>query len=273
MKNIINHRWFIPALIAVAMLAWSLWYVWYWEVRAPLLEVHFLDVARGSSVFVRTPHGKTVLIGAGEGGDIISRLTELMPLYQRKIDIVIAPVGGVTNTATDTVPAGIEDVRSRYRIDTYIDHATDAVVLDEWEDEQVVLQPISGMFRLMYGSSSVLLADTLTRAQQVDVSRTASVSIHSDILYVRSAASTRVSHNFFTQVDPKYLVTGKFPAHLKPKPIVATSTKKKVSKKVVQKEEKFDLYTHSQVKTFALGGKGMVTFISDGSSFKTKTTE
>jgi competence protein ComEC len=110
-----NKKHFMKPILIVAgatALAGSLGvYVWKEERRLPLLEIYIFDLASGRSVFIRTPEDKRVLIDGGSNSDIVRRISEIIPFYSRRIDIVI-----VTNNEGKNV-SGLIDIIERYKVD------------------------------------------------------------------------------------------------------------------------------------------------------------
>ncbi len=91
------------------------WYVYRWESRDPVLEVYFFHLNRGHSVFLRTPHGKTILIDGGQNGEVIRELTKVFPFYRRRINTVI-----VTSAEPRNV-GGLSEVLERYEVEKVIE--------------------------------------------------------------------------------------------------------------------------------------------------------
>jgi competence protein ComEC len=96
---------------ALAGLAFLGLYISSWESREPALDVHFFHQNRGHSVFIRTPHGKTILIDTGQTGDIIAELTTVFPFYKRRIDTLILTNGLPKQTG------GAREVLSRFEVE------------------------------------------------------------------------------------------------------------------------------------------------------------
>lgn len=229
----------MPIAAAIALSAWFGWYVWHWEHRELLLEVYFFDVAKGSAIFIRTPQGKTALVGGGQGSDIIRKLTDVMPFYRHRIDTVIYPADPANGI-------GLTDVASRYDIGETISLASSTerigtadsssglrIVLDEMKGNQVVLESISAgtssassMLKLSYGKASFLLADILSRKDQEMFTERFGRKNSADVLQFRSASQARISAFFFDSASPKYLVVSKMPLRPKPKPEIVKALPK-----------------------------------------------
>jgi competence protein ComEC len=110
-----NKKHFMKPIIIAAgatALAGSLgFYVWKEDHRLPLLEIYVFDLASGRSVFIITPEDKRILIDGGSNSDIVRKISEIIPFYSRRIDIVIA-----TNSEGKNV-SGLIDIIERYKVD------------------------------------------------------------------------------------------------------------------------------------------------------------
>lgn len=54
-----------------------------------LLHIYFLDIGQGDAAFIRTPNGTNILIDAGPDGRILRELSDVIPLFDRTIDVVV----------------------------------------------------------------------------------------------------------------------------------------------------------------------------------------
>ncbi len=91
------------------ILVW-LFVVWMGEIGFNGLEISFLDVGQGDAALIRTPGGENILIDGGPGDYVIVELGEILPPWDREIDIVI-----LTHPHDDHF-AGLLDVVERYEV-------------------------------------------------------------------------------------------------------------------------------------------------------------
>ena len=75
-----------------------------------LLKVHFFDIGQGDSVFIESPSGYQVLIDGGPDNKILSKLGEVMPFYDKDIDVLVA-----SHPHADHI-VGLIDVLARYDV-------------------------------------------------------------------------------------------------------------------------------------------------------------
>lgn len=107
-----NLRWYVLVLLFLAVT--FIWYVVSCEDRRGLATVAFLNIGQGDSVFVDSPEGHQMLIDGGPNKIVLQRLNEVMPFYDRTIDVVLA-----THPDSDHI-AGLVDVLSRYKVKVVI---------------------------------------------------------------------------------------------------------------------------------------------------------
>lgn len=80
-----------------------------------LLKIHFFDIGQGDAIFVETPSGRQILVDGGPDNKVLSKLGEMMPFYDKDIDVVI-----VSHPHADHV-VGLIDVLERYEIKNIIE--------------------------------------------------------------------------------------------------------------------------------------------------------
>jgi competence protein ComEC len=102
-------------LAAIAMIAMAAWL----SLRGlpdGRLHVYFLDVGQGDAIFIRAPDGRQVLVDGGPGPTaLFSQLAEVMPFWDRSIDVVI-----LTHADSDHI-GGLLALPQRYRVGQVIE--------------------------------------------------------------------------------------------------------------------------------------------------------
>ena len=77
----------------------------------PDLTLTMFDVGQGDSVFVEWADGRQMLVDGGVDGTVLTRLSEVMPPWDRSIDVVVA-----THPHADHI-AGLIPVLERYHVE------------------------------------------------------------------------------------------------------------------------------------------------------------
>lgn len=95
-----------------------------------LLKIYFFDVGQGDAIFVETPNGSQILIDGGPDNKVLQELAEVMPFYDRDIDLVV-----LTHPHADHV-AGLISVLERYDVNNILQakESYNSPVVPVWED-------------------------------------------------------------------------------------------------------------------------------------------
>ena len=88
----------------------GIWYAALREDRHGILTVSFLDIGQGDSIYIEAPSGRQVLIDGGSDSSVIRRLSQVMPFWDRSIDVVVG-----THPDADHI-GGLVDVLPRYSV-------------------------------------------------------------------------------------------------------------------------------------------------------------
>lgn len=98
-------------VVLVLLLGANLW-VWFEVARLSRAEVvvSFLDVGQGDAILIEAPGGHEVLIDGGPGRKVLSELGQVLPFYDRNLDLVIA-----THPDADHI-GGLPLVLENYRV-------------------------------------------------------------------------------------------------------------------------------------------------------------
>ena len=87
-----------------------MWYaVWHVERHREAI-IHFFDIGQGDAIFITTPNGNQILIDGGPSRRILSKLGDVMPFYDRSIDLVV-----LTHPHLDHL-GGLLEVIKRYDV-------------------------------------------------------------------------------------------------------------------------------------------------------------
>jgi competence protein ComEC len=73
-------------------------------------KVVFFDVGQGDASLIVTPNGKTILIDGGPDEKVLRGLGEILPFWQRKIDLII-----ITHAHDDHI-IGLIEICKRYKV-------------------------------------------------------------------------------------------------------------------------------------------------------------
>ncbi len=84
------------------------------QAQPPKLNVSFLDIGQGDSIFVRTPSGHDMLIDGGPSNAVLERLDVQMNYFDRGIDVIIA-----THPDSDHV-TGLIPVLEKFKVDDLV---------------------------------------------------------------------------------------------------------------------------------------------------------
>ncbi|NLG50984.1 MAG: DNA internalization-related competence protein ComEC/Rec2 [Chloroflexi bacterium] len=94
------------------------------------LHVYFLDVGQGDAILLRAPGGYVVLVDGGPDPlALASRLGQVLPFWQRRVDLVVA-----THADQDHL-AGLVPVLERYRVGHVLQPATmgEGALVAQWQ--------------------------------------------------------------------------------------------------------------------------------------------
>ncbi len=79
------------------------------------LKFYLLDVGQGDAIFIETSSGNQILIDGGPGKAILKELGEIMPFYDRSLDLVI-----LTHPHLDHV-GGLVEILKTYEVERFMD--------------------------------------------------------------------------------------------------------------------------------------------------------
>lgn len=120
------------------------------------LKVHFLNVGQGDSIYIRTPDEVDVLIDGGPDKTVLNELGEVMPFWDRDIDVMV-----LTHPHSDHV-TGLVEVLRRFEVKkvyyTGVVHtAPDYIAwLEEIKKQKIPLLVVKEKFDLQLGEKAQL---------------------------------------------------------------------------------------------------------------------
>jgi len=204
---------------------------------AGALEVDFLDVGQGDSTLIRTAEGANILIDGGPSNQVLDRLAEHLPFWERTIDLMILShphddhVFGLTSVlenykvnkiiytgAAHTAPgylAWLETIRAQGIPLVIIDHPQEVVIGEEtrlefmypWENlslkESANLNNTSVVLKLVYQDASVLFTGDMEEEIEQELI-SAGADLSADILKVgHHGSNTSTGEEFLKKVNPE----------------------------------------------------------------------
>lgn len=100
-------------LLSLFIFAGYLLYILLTPTNVTTINLHFLDVGQGDSLYLELPQGQNILIDGGPDGSAARSLDRLVPFYNKEIDHVI-----MTHPHADHL-AGLEKVLKEYKVGTF----------------------------------------------------------------------------------------------------------------------------------------------------------
>ena len=85
-----------------------------------LLKIYFFDIGQGDSIFIEAPNGNQVLIDGGPDNTVIQKLGEVIPFFDKDIDLVV-----LTHPHLDHYN-GLIEVLNRYAVANIVEAGEEA---------------------------------------------------------------------------------------------------------------------------------------------------
>jgi competence protein ComEC len=246
------------------------------------LKVNFLDVGQGDAIYIRTPQEQDILIDGGPDDKVLESLGQVMPFWDREIDVVI-----LSHPHADHV-AGLVQILKRYTVKkiylTGVLHtAPDYLAfLEEIKKQKIPTENIKELMTLDFGNEvelNFIYPDRSLFNEKIDNLNNSSIvarlryknksflftgdaespvekelltkkrELNADVLKIgHHGSTTSSSEDFLKAVNPKFAVIG----------VGRNNSFGHPSLKTLSRLERFN------IPFFRTDLLGTITFLSDG---------
>jgi len=137
------------AIITLALLIFTIC-----QSKDDYFHFYMLDVGQGDSIYARDKYGNDIIIDGGPNQKVLANIGELMPFYDKKIELVI-----ISHPHADHI-TGIIEVLKRYDIDKIL--LTDAVATtNEYEEMLEIIKSKNIPTVIAKSKNIITLSDVL----------------------------------------------------------------------------------------------------------------
>lgn len=124
---------YLPYILIISLFAIGSYFLYlsYTQSSGQYLKVVFLDIGQGDAIYIEAPNGKQMLIDGGPGIEILPKLIQVMPAFDKSIDILV-----VTNPDQDHI-GGLVEVLKDYKVGMVLEPGTksDTLIYKNLEKE------------------------------------------------------------------------------------------------------------------------------------------
>ncbi len=120
-------RVILVILVVANVFSWS---VVFRQAQDRGLEVCFLDIGQGDSIFIETSQGHQILIDGGPDDTVIKKLEEGIPFWDKTIDLII-----LTHSDKDHL-FGLVEVLKKYQVENILWTGVEgtSLLFEEWQE-------------------------------------------------------------------------------------------------------------------------------------------
>jgi competence protein ComEC len=233
----IRKQWMVLLIFFVMTL--FVWGAVFYLSREGMLTVAFLDVGQGDAIFIETPNGTQVLIDSGPNKNVLRGLGNVMPFYDRTLDMIIA-----THPDLDHI-GGFPSVLERFDVEKVVwtentsESDTYKIFFNDVADEgahvlyarrgRLILDPEHGVYldvvfpdrnvggleanassivtKLVFGETSFLFTGDSPQAMERYVVSIAGENLDVDVLKLgHHGSKTSTSEEFLAYTTPEYAI-------------------------------------------------------------------
>ena len=206
--------------------------------RAGVLTVAFLDVGQGDAIYIEAPNGNQVLIDGGPGAKTLRSLGNVVPFYDRSLDLVIAThpdqdhIGGLpavlermsvlgvmtSENATETgAYSAFEKIIQTKNLHRILARRGEKIILDQGVVLEILFPDRSTfgwdtntgsiVARLTYGDVSFLFTGDSPSSIEHYLAGKDGAHLQTNVLKLGHHGSrTSSSREFLSVVDPEYAI-------------------------------------------------------------------
>jgi len=221
-------------IIGTGILAFILCFIVWTERNTGILSIYFLDIGQGDAIYIRTPNGNDMLIDSGPSTSVLRRLGQVMPLYDRSIDVLLE-----THPDQDHI-GSFPDVIERYNISMFVMPGVDSknstvneikkllaekhipvilgrrgmsidfrdgvsfnILYPNVDPKKFETNTASIVGKLVYGSTSAMFTGDSPKSVEIKLVKLDGSNLKSDILKVgHHGSKTSSGDSFITKVNP-----------------------------------------------------------------------
>lgn len=119
LREKLGKKWVTTVFVVTILWNLTFWAVVYTRPDNKF-HLYFFDVGQGDSIFIKTPKNYQILIDGGPDQRVLERLGQVLPFWDRSIDLVI-----LTHPQADHA-TGLVEVLRRYKIGKFVYNPTTA---------------------------------------------------------------------------------------------------------------------------------------------------
>jgi competence protein ComEC len=171
------------------------------------IKVYFLDVGQGDSIFIETENKIQILIDGGPDNKVIQKLSEIMPFWDRTIDLII-----LTHPDHDHI-GGLSEVLKRYEVKGIIETGIfcDKAECEIWRDliekeKAVRILPKLGDSIVLDENTRILILNPFESVAGEKVSKTNNTSVVAKLVY--GDKSILLTGDIEKQIEEKLVLGG-----------------------------------------------------------------
>ncbi|MFA5821386.1 MAG: ComEC/Rec2 family competence protein [Candidatus Gracilibacteria bacterium] len=105
---------YLKAWLGFLILGYASFFMLFWQLPDERFHIYFLDVGQGDAILIKTPDNSQILVDGGRGGKVIEELGEVMPFFDRSLDMVVA-----THPDADHI-GGLPAVMKKYDVGGFL---------------------------------------------------------------------------------------------------------------------------------------------------------